>query len=498
MADNAFNEMYRGCLIDAPPPPPGRLDYRKAVLSTEESRAAEQERKRKELEAKNTLNKLPLGKSRIPNNKSSWTNMLSDIRMIIWRILLRRQGTVLPGHRHYCSISTRKAGDHYYISEEHDHKLYRYQWNELHQKLDGHWSNGRWWSDYQPPYHCGGYGQEQTLTIAIPTAPTNNQSQLIAQGQKNLPLTFNPEFGVQTGCEVFRRGRDGDAGHQIINSIEVCLSRFEGIALLSVCKQLREECAQVLYGENTFAFITSNSRPLNPKYVHDVDEFTHYPSLVPGLQDKYGRPQSRNKTIEAIDSIFTPGAFRAKFVARDTMLDFFHRIGRFNTSFLKKIEIEGRMKNAWESEAEDGGIKYNSFWMGLPRILPILTTVLKHTCPHLRALTLHMEDRAYDFDEESNRRWDDDLANRARKTDEERIDKVVEKVVLGLDTLEVLQLGGHKAFKNLDGYAHWKFEDVWGTSTRWMTIVAKRAEDRAKEKAAREMEARVAKMTIGY
>jgi hypothetical protein len=42
--------------------------------------------------------------------------------------------------------------------------------------------------------------------------------------------------------------------------------------------------------------------------------------------------------------------------------------------------------------------------------------------------------------------WDDDPYGVSDKTDEERIDEMVEKVVSCLDSLKVLNLGGHKSF----------------------------------------------------
>ncbi|CZR54620.1 uncharacterized protein PAC_04504 [Phialocephala subalpina] len=468
------------------------MDYRKALLSTAESRAAEaaiirQEREAKEaairteLEAKNILNKLP-----------------RDIRDMIWRLLLRRRGTILPGYVHWWRISSRKAGGHYYVSEEHPEKTYKYQWNELHQKASSSRSYGRWWGDYEPEFPGGRYGYGyQTVTITIPTEPTFTQRELIAGGQKSLPYTFNNQFGIQVGCDVVHRGNNGEAGPQVINRIEVDLPRLE-LGILRANKQALEECSQILYGENTFAFITGSSRPFDGQHVHEYDELSHFPDYIPGHPNsKNGRPQSQVKISNNLDRMFykiigedgkPKGAFRPKLVARDPMLTFFWRIGRMNTSLLTKIQIEGCMKTLHKPDPDDelDNVTVHVKGLGFGRMLPFFTTILKNTCPHLRVLTLHMEDDKWNMIQYL---WDDDQYGNTGKTDDERIDEVVEKVVSSLESLEVLNLGGHKSFEKPKDQEDWVYEDQWGRSARWMEIVKKRAEGRAAEKLAKKLEA---------
>jgi hypothetical protein len=307
--------------------------------------------------------------------------IIKDIRDMIWRLLLRRRGTILPGNVHYCTISSRKAGDHYYVNIEHYHRKYKYQWNELHQKVKESRSDGRWWVGYEPEYHGGSYGTGyQTMILTIPTEPTFGQAEAIARGENSLPFTFEKELGTQIGCDFVRRGKAGESGVQVINRVQVHLPRLEGVGLLQVCKQTLEECSQILYGENRFAFITSSGRPLNEQHAHKHDELEHFPHWIPGIPKKNGASQSQRQIAKAIDRMFKQDTFRPKFVARDPMLAFFRRIGRNNTSLLTKIEIEGCMKTDYNffpekfSETEP---------LGFARILPILTTVLKNACPNL-------------------------------------------------------------------------------------------------------------------
>jgi hypothetical protein len=464
-----------------------KMDYRKALLSTEESRAAEKALIFKELEAKNILHKLPRGTLSL----ISWKRIVQvlitkkkDILGMIWRLLLRRRGTILPGYVQYLTLSDHKAGDHYYVYNEHNYKRYKYQWNELPQKAKHTWSNGRLWGGYEPEYHGGSYGEGfQTVTVTIPTEPTFGQTELIAGGGKTLPFTFNNEFGTQIGCDVVHRGEAGDSGAQVINQIQVHLPRLESLALLQVCKQTLAECSQILYGENTFAFITGSARPHASQHAHQHDEFEHFPHWIPGAPKKNGAPQSQRQTSNAIDRIFRPDTFRPKFVARDPMLDFFHRIGRDNTSLLTKIEIEGCMKTVYNTLPDHPlGAKP----LGFARIIPILTTVLKNTSPHLRELTLHMENKNR-F--KNSWLWDDDPYNNAGKTDEDRIDEAVEQVVSDLEPLEVLNLGNYKSFQRPENEPDWEYEDGWGSSARWMGIVSARAEQKAGEEATKKLEA---------
>ncbi|KAF8861896.1 hypothetical protein BDZ45DRAFT_739770 [Acephala macrosclerotiorum] len=473
------------------------MDYRKALLSTKESRdtaaaiirkeqeakealkLAEEARIFKEREAKNILRKLP-----------------RDIRDIIWRLLLRRHGTILPGYVHWVQYTDRKAGDHYYVLESRNCKAYQYQWNELPQQNKHDWSNGRSWCSYEPSYMDN---RTNTLTLTIPTEPTYNQTELIDRGHKSLPFTYNNDYGTQVGCDVVRRGNDGEAGAQVINRVEVHLPGFEAIFMLRVCKQIYEECSQVLYSENTFAFITGSGRPLNSRHAHEPDELSHYLRQIPG----YLR-QTRSQFSKSLDMLFSriidehyrnvPG-FRPKFVARDPMLDFFNRIGRINTSLLTKIEIEGCMKTLYNFEPDEDmeNVEIKPFALGFAQILPIFTTVLKNTCPNLRVLTLHMEDKKSDRERYL---WDWDPYNNAAKTDDERIDKVVERVVSGLDSLEALNLGGYKSFMMPECRTNWEYEDEWGGSVRWMKIVRDRTEERGRETAAKKLEARLAKLAM--
>jgi hypothetical protein len=196
------------------------------------------------------------------------------------------------------------------------------------------------------------YRAPQTMGMTIPSAPTFIQAELIVGGHTSLPLTFKNDFEVQVGCEVVYRGSAGEAGRQIDNRFKVELRELEGIPLLRVCKQLRTECSASLYGENTFAFITGGGFPSKNKHAHQHDELPQLSNFVTSLEGESGRPESQQELVHGISSIFEPRqAGRRDMIDKNPMLEFFHRIGQFNTSFLSKVELEGKMKTMLNADA---------------------------------------------------------------------------------------------------------------------------------------------------
>ncbi len=158
------------------------------------------------------------------------------------------------------------------------------------------------------------------------------------------------------------------------------------------------------------------------------------------------------------------------------MLQFFHRIGRANTSMLTKSKIEGCMKTVWNMDPDE---PQPGAPLGFARILNILIPIIRSVCPNIRELTLQMEDKVKNRDFKQAMLWDDDPYNNAGKSDEERIDEVVEKVVNSLDSLRLLRLEAcqspQSSGQDADEESVPAFEDEWGRSTRWMKVVKERA-----------------------
>ena len=358
----------------------------------------------------------------------------------------------------------RKIGHQPYWTDQYESRRYRYQWAERRQTVQRHPNHG--WAQFEPEYR---QGQSQNLIITIPTEPTSPQLESIAQGERNLPYNLITDSGDQVGCEVISRGNVGDQFFQIINHVEVVVQLLSGLSMLQANKQALAECSAVLYGENTFAFTTGLKGPLRyQSVVHLHDEFRHFPHWIPGRPNKNGAPQTQRQLNKAINRMFVHDGFLPKFVGRDPMLQFFHRIGHANASLLTKVKIEGRMKTVYNTLPNE---LLDNEPIGFGRILDILTIVLKNVCPNLRELTLHMEDRIQNTNSKDRMRWDNDPYDRLRKSDEQRIDEVVGKVVNTLDSLKALALVGQ--YPSISA-----FVDEWGRSARWINIVKERTKKR--------------------
>ncbi|KUJ11477.1 uncharacterized protein LY89DRAFT_758142 [Mollisia scopiformis] len=330
---------------------------------------------------------------------------------------------------------------------------------------------------YWPEFFPGYYVDEKVeLTVEILTEPTSEQARLIALGERTLPFTFDSEFGTQIGCDVMSRGQGNDKFYQIINRINTTVVRFTGLALLQVCKQISAECSQILYGENSFVFNTGTETTMRYTGLHEHDELEHFPHWIPGMPRENGYPRTSNQFNNAMNRMFDRDGFLPKFVARNPMLQFFHRIGPVNTLLLTKIKVEGQMKTLYNHLPEESESDRS---LGFARFLPILTTVLKEACPNLRELTLYIEDKKFHFDYKESRLWDNDPYNKSRKSDEDRIDEVVERVVTTLDSLPSLNLMPHHCYDGWDNSTGFvsrdTFVDEWEKSVKWMKYVNQRA-----------------------
>lgn len=248
--------------------------------------------------------------------------------MKIWRELLRSKGTIHPGWVTFIQGRAWNWGKtcHDYQYEEYSQYIYGNRWDEEERE-----SLLR--SEFVPRYNNYTPNGPLELEVTITSYPSSSQTEGIDNG---LELDFKSE--IQVSCEVIDRD---DTLLQVINQMKVDVKPFTGLAILGVSKLALAECSQILYGENSFAFSTAYSR---------ADELTHLPQWIPGKPNKDGTPQSPRQLKYAIDLRFAPGSFRCKYVARDPMLQFFHRIGRINTSLLTKIKISGMMKTLFPGD----------------------------------------------------------------------------------------------------------------------------------------------------
>ncbi|KAH7370181.1 hypothetical protein BKA65DRAFT_544905 [Rhexocercosporidium sp. MPI-PUGE-AT-0058] len=229
----------------------------------------------------------------------------------------------------------------------------------------------------------------------------------ILNSEEALPFTtYNEDVEAQVTHYVCRRG---SYPVQIMNRAVVKVSGIQGIALLSTCKQILEECRAVLYGENTFDFDTRGQSPFtHHRGVHAHDAFDRTPHQIPGLPREDGTVSQRNPH-RAITHMFEKDARHQPFMERDPPTKFFRKIGRQNASAITSVIVEGFFRTAEESE------RYNyQRPIGFSRILPIYATILRNACPHHRKITIHQGS--------NNELGDDDLEGAMGLTDEERVD----------------------------------------------------------------------------
>lgn len=131
-------------------------------------------------------------------------------------------------------------------------------------------------------------------------------------------------------------------------------------------------------------------------------------------------------------------------------------IGRTSASHLTHVKIEGFFKTA-------AGPKtlVNHNLLRLQSILPTQTTVLKDVCTNLKELTIH---RGLD-----KKFWDNDTDSTSGRTYDERINDIIEKVVVGLPKLQQLYLSNY-----LFAPPEQQVLQDWGTALRWEKVVKDR------------------------
>lgn len=124
------------------------------------------------------------------------------------------------------------------------------------------------------------------------------------------------------------------------------------------------------------------------------------------------------------------------FITTNPMFIFARTIGRKNFFLIRNIKIEGGIKTADFLNIHGH--------VSLARALPYYTLFLNAVCGDLRKLTLNVNythpDEQYGRGHASFDR-DDDYENYLQRTDSERIDDMVGKVVAALPNLKILRLG---------------------------------------------------------
>ncbi|KAF7885231.1 hypothetical protein EAF00_011049 [Botryotinia globosa] len=377
-----------------------------------------------------------------------------EIRDNIWRLILLRPVAIMPSvrKREYLFATG---------SQAEGHKHCRFQ-----RKFSYDWAQAP-----APETYFG--GNTISREIAWTTNPTREELKLIQSGVKKFtidnrnsdctlsiisdthqwPSLYNfPEPGQQTKCAVHHR--DG-FGPQIIKKTEFQLYPFDrSVNIVRVCKQMEQECTEILYGENKYEFDVSDCHRMHQlKTPWDVPGFPLFEEL----------PSKATISI-AVEKLFDLERYQPAFIAKDPLIRFMAYIGRKNSSLLRDLKFDGGFTLTLKPPGERNPS------LGFGAILPMYTLIIAEVCPKIRKLTLHQRSLAFDTDNRSAER------EQEMGYDYGMMYNILGKVVLGLPNLQQLQLGAYPepptARYPSHCYADHRYE--WGKSIQWMKFVDER------------------------
>lgn len=228
------------------------------------------------------------------------------------------------------------------------------------------------------------------------------------------------------------------------------------MAIVRTCKQIGREYSVILYGENTYQFDVDSG------HTHTFGDSIP-PWNIPGFSYFKKVPDISIVTV-AIDELFELNYNHPPIISKDRFIrSIAYYIGRKNTSFLRNLTFNGYFKT--RSYTFGGGY-------GFVTTLPVYTLIVGGIRPNPRNLTLHQPGfTIQDYN------WTKDLKVVAGMSDEDMIEGIVAKVVLGLPSLQELQLGAHsKVPGDSEFYLGYRADSQngLGISLQWMKFVHER------------------------
>jgi hypothetical protein len=303
------------------------------------------------------------------------------------------------------------------------------------------------------------------------TLPTREEKELINQGETTLPSSIDKETGETINNDIFKQDNDFI---EVIHQKSVTVSGFDSIRVMRTCSTFHDEIADMLYGRNLFVFDARGNAIMQNHWAEgNAQQFESLRFRIPGLEDQHGHTPTPRQVKRAIDRIFDKKSYLPTYAWEDPLLRFCYVIGRKNVQRLTKVKIEGHLQvcDRYGDNRQPAG---------LGRLMQIYTPVLKEVARNLRSLTLHLG-----FDQEYvnmsrvfsrgemlsfNLVEDDNACGDEGKSDEEKLDSIVGRIVEELRGLKHIQLGD---YKKAEIPTH---DTKWGKSVRWMEIVKKRTE----------------------
>jgi hypothetical protein len=251
---------------------------------------------------------------------------------------------------------------------------YRYQWDSHEYRPDLYRNDldGNDWDGIPP----GGLVQLEKCRWT--STPTAEQQQMIDDGAVELPDTIDKETEAVTEHFIFRHQ---DLPVQILNSTQVSIAGFQCFSLMTTCKRINLEVAELLYGKNLFVFDTRNIIPtLN---AIGLKRFEYNRHCIPGLQHRDGTSPQNSENVQAITKLLDKDEALPTWLKNNPFTYFLRKIGPLNASFVTRIKLEGHFREIHDDNNNDHGP------YGFTRLLPIYQALLQNVCGNIQEITLH-------------------------------------------------------------------------------------------------------------
>ncbi|KAG4436479.1 hypothetical protein IFR05_008020 [Cadophora sp. M221] len=269
----------------------------------------------------------------------------------------------------------------------------------------------------------------------------------------SLPDTVDEKTGATIGHFLRERGP------YAVKVTHVSRAKTTGImctSLLRTCKYFKEIGAPVLYS-NRFVFDIRGQAPFtHARGAHGCDALRKATHLIPA-------------TCSSVTS--SPTNF---YVATQSQVSSTKLV--LNASFIKDVRVEGFMETVEE------GLDPQECPVALLNILPVYTNIFKNCCPQLQHVAI--------FQGSSAGYLSAYPAGTGRKTEEQRMDEVIPKIVKYLPELKVLELIApvvqkmtkrQKVFGDALDLSDRQIQP-WGSALRWESFVAARTAEYERKK----------------
>ncbi len=278
---------------------------------------------------------------------------------MIYKLLLRRPIGICPHYNPYPYTEKDKA----FVLYE-----YRYKWARIEGVIFG-----------PDPSRAG---TETSYLYRWKTCPTKEQMAYISENPTAawIPATRSKDdLPGDIRCRPFGRKSNN---LNIYNSQTVSVSGLMGLGLLATNRQINNEAAGVLYGENTFFFdmrdfelVTIYGEECNsvPASAFEVIE----QSIIPTQQ----------QIKETVDHNFNKDANQHEFIHENSFTKFLRVIGTSNAALIKalifKLDFKPLLSNIGYIETQP--------YINFDEMLEPLSFILKHSCPSLLNVNLSGE-----------------------------------------------------------------------------------------------------------